>query len=200
VPDGTQYGSILVFAGRARDWVLVSCGTLAIIDGSKIPRESFMFERIFAFLKNLPGGHGASSRTLTEDDPRVAAAALLVHVIRADGERNDDELRGLTAALSKAYNLHGAELKAVIEAAQEAEASAVDIYTFTTVLKRHLDEEARIEFIRLVWEIVLSDGVMRELEENLVWRIAELIGVDGRTRVTIRQQVLEERGGIPGST
>jgi len=158
-------------------------------------RETLMFERIFAFLKNLPGGQTASAKSLTADDPRVAAAALLIHVINADGQRNAEEQATLTAALSKAYNVHGSELKALMKTAQEAEAAAVDIYVFTNVLMRHLDENARVEFIRLVWEIVFSDGEMHELEENLVWRIAELIGVDSRVRVTMRQQVQQQREG-----
>lgn len=153
-----------------------------------------MFEHIFTFLKNLPGV-AQNARFLTADDPRIAAAALLIHVINADGEKNAEEQAGLAAALSRAYNLHGAELKALMKAAQEAEASAVDLYVFTSVLVRHLDEDARVEFIRYVWEIVLSDGEMHELEENLVWRIAELIGVDSRVRVTMRQQVQREREG-----
>lgn len=154
-----------------------------------------MFERIFAFLKNLPVGQTPSAKTLTADDPRVAAAALLIHVINADGQRNPEEQAELTSALSRAYNLHGSELKALMKTAQEAEGAAVDIYVFTNVLMRHLDATARVEFITLVWEIVLSDGEMHELEENLVWRIAELIGIDSRTRVTLRQQVQRQREG-----
>jgi len=154
-----------------------------------------MFESIFAFLKNLPGGQVTSAKSLTADDPRVAAAALLIHVINADGQKNAEEQAELTAALSRAYNVHGAELKALMKTAQKAEGAAVDIYVFTNVLMRHLDETARVEFIRLVWEIVLSDGEMHELEENLVWRIAELIGVDSRMRVTMRQEVQKQREG-----
>lgn len=154
-----------------------------------------MFERIFAFLKNLPGGQTASARSLTADDPRVAAAALLIHVINADGQKVPEEQAGLTAALSRSYNVHGAELKALMKAAQEAESAAADIYVFTNVLTRHLDEDARVEFIRLVWEIVLADGEMHELEENLVWRIAELIGVDSRVRVTMRHQAQNQQEG-----
>ena len=154
-----------------------------------------MFERIFAFLKNLPGGQTSTARTLTADDPKVAAAALLIHVINSDGQKNAEEQAELTAALSRAYNVHGAELKALMKRAQEAEGAAVDIYVFTSILTRHLDENARVEFIRLVWEIVLSDGEMHELEENLVWRIAELIGVDSRVRVTMRQEVQKQREG-----
>ena len=149
-----------------------------------------MFERFFSFLKQLPGERG--SRISRDDDPRVAAAALLVHVMDADGVRGEEERRRMKEALSSAYQIKGTELKELMKAAEEAEAEAVDLYTFTSVLMRHLDEDARAEFIRLMWEIVFADGEVHELEDNLIWRVAELLGVDARTRVTMRQKVQRE--------
>lgn len=147
-----------------------------------------MLERILSFLKELPAGD-ERSRKMTADDPRVAAAALLIHVMSADGVCSADEQVRLKEALSKTYDIKGADLKALVKAGEEAEAEAVDLYVFTSVLKRHLDEDARAEFIGLMWEVVFADGEMHELEDNLVWRVAELIGVDTRTRVTMRQRV-----------
>lgn len=152
-----------------------------------------MFERILSFLRDLPAG-GDDREALSVEDPRVAAAALLIHVVGADGVRSPAEQARLKETLSSAYNLHGSELKALMKAAEEAEAEAVDLYIFTSVLKRHLGEEARAEFIRLMWEIVFADGEMHELEDNLVWRVAELIGVDTRTRVNMRQRVQQSEG------
>ncbi|WP_265517725.1 TerB family tellurite resistance protein [Nitratireductor luteus] len=151
-----------------------------------------MFERILAFLKDLPAGETAPG--LDADDPRVAGAALLIHVMAADGERSESEKKRLKETLARAYSLSGSELKALLKAGEEAEADAVDLYTFTSVLKRHLGVEARAEFVRLMWEIVFADGELHELEDNLVWRVAELIGVDTRTRVLMRQRVQENAG------
>ena len=49
-----------------------------------------MFERILSFLKELPAGR-AGVPAPGADDPRVAAAALLYHVVGADGVRQDAE-------------------------------------------------------------------------------------------------------------
>ena len=38
-----------------------------------------------------------------------------------------------------------------------------------------------------MWEIVYADGELHELEDNVVWRVAELIGVDRRDRVEARR-------------
>lgn len=147
-----------------------------------------MFDRILSFLQELPGGdrHQAGS---SADDPRVAAAALLFHVMDADGVRDEEERQRLKDGLSRSYGVTGAELDALVKAGEEADREAVDLYAFTSVLKNELDEEARAEFIRLMWEVVFADGEMHELEDNMVWRVAELMGVSNRVRVLLRQDV-----------
>ncbi|MCR4267231.1 TerB family tellurite resistance protein [Nitratireductor sp. ZSWI3] len=150
-----------------------------------------MFDRFLSFLKDIPGG-GREKRLRPEDDPRVAAAALLFHVLDADGIRDEAEMKRLKKSLSETYNVSGAELEGLLQAGEQAEQEAVDLYAFTSVLKRHLDAEARKQFIGLMWDIVFADGEMHELEDNLVWRVAELIGVDNRDRVLLRQKVQEK--------
>jgi uncharacterized tellurite resistance protein B-like protein len=102
----------------------------------------------------------------------------------------------MKAALAVTYGISGAALDRVIEQGAEADANAVDLYAFTSVVKRHLDEEARIEFIRLMWEIVFADGELHELEDHTLWRVAELIGVDRRDRIRLRREV---QGTVPGA-
>lgn len=146
-----------------------------------------MLDRLSAFLRNLQRA-GRQKETL-EDDPQVAAAALMFHVVDADGIRSDAEKRRLEELLSRQFDLSGERLKHLIQAGEKADREAIDLYAFTSVLKRHLDLDARIEFIRIMWEIVYADGVRHELEDNLVWRIAELIGVERADRVAMRQSV-----------
>jgi uncharacterized tellurite resistance protein B-like protein len=152
-----------------------------------------MLERFLAFLAKLPGGEPVAGR-LAPDDPRVAAAALMVHVMEADGVRVPAEEEKLAQMLAETYGVKGEALDAIMEAGDEAEHDAVDLYTFTRVLKRHLDEKARAEFIGIMWEIVYADGVRDEVEDNVVWRVAELIGVDRRERIAMRQRVAEKSG------
>jgi uncharacterized tellurite resistance protein B-like protein len=156
-----------------------------------------MFDRIITFLKELPSGDGDRRKPLGVDDPRVAAAALMYHVMDADGVRQDAEWERMKAILAEAYGLGGEALDRLVAAGGEADSAAVDLYAFTSVLKRHLDEQARIEFIGLMWEIVFADGELHELEDNTLWRIAELIGVDRRDRILQRQKAQVH---MPGST
>ncbi|TIS58553.1 MAG: hypothetical protein E5W82_13225 [Mesorhizobium sp.] len=156
-----------------------------------------MFERVLSFLKELPTGGGARP---SADDPRVAAAALLFHVMSADGVRQDVEWERFKAVLAQSYSISGDELDALVAAGERADNEAIDLYAFTSILKRHLDVEARKAFIGLMWEIVYADGELHELEDNTVWRVAELIGVERRDRVEARRKAAAAAPGASGTS
>jgi len=153
-----------------------------------------MFERVLSFLKDLPGG--ASRPDGEEDEARIAAAALLYHVMDADGVRQDAEWERFKQILSTTYAISGGELDRLAHAGEKAENEAIDLYAFTSVLRRHLDADARKAFIGLMWEMVYADGELHELEDNVVWRVAELIGVERRDRIEARQRAA---AGMPGA-
>jgi uncharacterized tellurite resistance protein B-like protein len=106
----------------------------------------------------------------------------------ADGVRQDVEWARFKAVLSKTYGVAGNELDALAKAGEAADNEAIDLYAFTSVLKRHLDADARKAFIGLMWEIVYADGELHELEDNVVWRVAELLDVERRDRIEARQR------------
>lgn len=159
-----------------------------------------MFDRVIAFLSKLPAGGPGPSGEPRDDDPRIAAAALMYHLMDADGVRQDIEWERMKELLAESYGLEGEALDALVAAGAEADRTAVDLYAFTSVLKRHLDMEARIEFVRLMWEIVFADGELHELEDHTLWRIAELIGVDRRDRIDARREVERRQPGVTGSS
>ncbi|RCS22428.1 hypothetical protein DUT91_18695 [Phyllobacterium salinisoli] len=145
-----------------------------------------MFDRLLTFLKGLPFGEHGGGNGFGRDDPRLAVAALMFHIIDADGDRRVEERERIADTLSEAYQLKGGELNTLLEAAEAADQEAIDLYSFTSVIKRHLDEQERIHFIELMWEIAYADGKVDELEDNLMWRVAELIGVSSRERLTLK--------------
>ena len=138
------------------------------------------------------------SWALDANDPRVAASALLYHVMNADGVRQDAEWERFKAILGETYGVSGADLEQLAQAGEKADNEAIDLYAFTSVLKRHLDADARKAFIGLMWEIVYADGELNEMEDNVVWRVAELIGVERRDRVEARQLAASHAPGARG--
>lgn len=151
-----------------------------------------MFERLLSFFKELPGIElRTKKQTFADEDPRLAAAALMFHVIEADGEQHEKERKRLSELLSQAYDLQGDDLQALIKAAEIADQESIDFYRFTSVLKRHLDVPERLNFIEVLWEMVYADGEVGEIEDNIMWRIADLIGVDPQQRIGLKLRVAE---------
>lgn len=155
-----------------------------------------VFERMMSFLRELPTGGSGGRAPQREDDPRIAAAALLYHVMNADGVRQDVEWETLKDLLARSYSITGDELEALVKAGEAADQEAIDLYAFTSVLRRHLDDEARVAFIGLMWDVVFADGELNEMEDNILWRVAELIGVDRRDRIAMRQAA-QKRSHVP---
>jgi uncharacterized tellurite resistance protein B-like protein len=147
-----------------------------------------MFDRFLAFLEGL-GGAPKPEDVLDANDPRVAAAALLYAVMDADGTRLESERSALSRELSDYFGESEGALRNVLAAGEDAEGDAVDLYQFTTVLMRVLDGKRRLEFVEAVWEVVYADDELHELEDNLVWRMCELLGVSARDRVLLKRKV-----------
>lgn len=145
-----------------------------------------MFDIIKAFLADL------SRDTAPVDpgeEPRLAVAALLAHVVAIDGAVGQAENETYRRVLAQHFGLGPDATAALAVAAQEADQEAVDLYRFTSVLKRRLEPEARLAVVEMLWEVVLADGTLHEFEDNTVWRIAELLDVSTRDRVLIRKRV-----------
>lgn len=146
-----------------------------------------LFDRLRSLLGTLAGDGGGTPQRPSADDPRVAAAALLFHVMDADGVREEAEHARLRAVLAQAYGLDDGALDALLQAGEAAEAEGVDLYRFTSVLMRRWSAEERTAFVGLLWEIVFADGELHELEDHTLWRVADLLAVDTRDRVTLRR-------------
>ena len=126
---------------------------------------------------------------LALEEVRLAAAALLVHATVVDGEVLRSETKALRDVLERGYDLDHGQSGRLITEAIEQEKDAVDLYGFTSVLTRRLNREDRLKVVEMLWEIVVADGVIHELEANLVWRAAELLGVTSRDRIRLRKSV-----------
>jgi uncharacterized tellurite resistance protein B-like protein len=121
-------------------------------------------------------------------EPRLAVAALLVHLAAVDGATKPEERDAVKHALMDYYALDENEVEKLVDEATRRDNEAVDFYRFTSAITA-LPEDERIEIIRMMWQVVFADDKNHELEDNMVWRIAELIGVSARQRTILRNQM-----------
>ncbi|MEM7461227.1 MAG: TerB family tellurite resistance protein [Pseudomonadota bacterium] len=147
-----------------------------------------MFDSLKKLIFDRPAEEDAPA-SFSADEKQLAEAALMFHVIAADGIVTDDERKTLSRLLSSQFGLGADETAALIEQARNADNEAIDLYGFTRVLKRSLTHEERLELVRNLWKMVFADGVVHEFEDNVVWRVAELLDVDSRDRMEIKRSV-----------
>ena len=150
-----------------------------------------MIEALRNFMRRL--GSAEPERHFSEDDQRLALAALLVHCMAIDGAASEAERVKLEDLLRRTFGLTDSDLQVLIGDAVQAEQEAVDLYRFTSVLKRQMSETERVRVVENLWEIVFVDGQSHEFEENLVWRIAELLGVNRQDRIAKKLAVAGNR-------
>jgi uncharacterized tellurite resistance protein B-like protein len=156
-----------------------------------------MFEAFKHFVSEFVDG-GKHPSQFGDDDYRLAAAALLVHAATVDGEMSQSESDKLRAVIEQRFNLDDAATAELIERATAAEHQAVDLYHFTHRLNGALDEQGRSRIVEMMWEIVYADGQRDELEDNLLWRAADLLGVSPRERIELRQRIAQKAAASPG--
>lgn len=121
-------------------------------------------------------------------EPRLAVAALLVHLAAVDGSVTTGERLALKRALQEFYELSEPDVERLITEATHRDKEAVDFYRFTSALSA-LENDERLQIVRMMWQVVFADHKNHELEDNMVWRIAELIGVSARDRTILRNQM-----------
>lgn len=156
-----------------------------------------MFDSFRSFIAEFVEG-GKHPSQFADDDYRLAAVALLVHAATVDGDMSPRERDKLHAVVKRRFVLDDATTDELIDKATLAEHDAVDLYHFTSLLNRSLDEEGRARVIEMMWQIVYADGRRDELEDNLLWRAADLLGVSGRERIELRRRIGGEadEGGV----
>src|SRR4051812_41831292 len=148
-----------------------------------------MLDTLREFISDLVSPSAGEARPFDDTDYRLAATALLVHVISLDGAPSEVEKRKLHSLLETRFKLDPGTADQLIASATLVEGEAVDLYHFTSVIMRSVDEDGRVRIVEMMWELVYADGQVTEFEDNVVWRAADLLGVSSRDRIDLKHRV-----------
>ncbi len=153
-----------------------------------------MFEGIRSFVAELLGSEG--ERPFEENDYRMAATAILVHVADADGAIDPRERDRLRAIIMERFGLDGGDAGRLIAQAQLSEAEAVDLDGFVAVLRRTLDADGRLKLVEMMWDLVYADGAPLEVEDSVVFRIGQMLEVPGGDLELLRRSRAPGLGSV----
>ena len=106
-----------------------------------------------------------------------AAAVVLLEMAAADDQFDASELEVVHEAMGKAFELDGRELDALISEAKTLRSRAVSLHDYTRSLRIGLPRASRDELIGWLWRVAFADGHLDRYEEQLLRRLADLLGV-----------------------
>ena len=121
------------------------------------------------------------------DDDLINVACLMIHAAKIDENYTDKEKKIIKETLTKLSN--NEDLDKLILEAETKESDSNHIQDFTKNIKA-MDRNDKIEIIKNIWSIILSDGTSDMYEENLMRRLAGLLYVDAKTMGDIKLDIL----------
>lgn len=129
---------------------------------------------------------------LPEPDARIALAALMVRVARADGRYDDAEIVRIDQVLAARHGLSPFQAAALRTEAEALEASAPDTVRFTRALKAATDLEDRTAMMQALWSVALADNSRDAGEDSLLRMVADLLGLRDVDSALARQRAAKE--------
>tara|TARA_B100000989_G_scaffold217055_1_gene165339 strand:+ start:1139 stop:1561 length:423 start_codon:yes stop_codon:yes gene_type:complete len=120
------------------------------------------------------------------DSDLLNVACLMIHAARIDENYTEREKEIIKKTLKKLD--HNEDMDKLMLEAEKKESDSNHIQDFTKNIKA-MNKEKKIEIIKNIWSIVLSDGTSDIYEENLMRRLAGLLYVDAKTMGDIKLNI-----------
>ena len=125
---------------------------------------------MFKFLKK-----NTSLNELELDDINLYALRLLIHLAISDGEIDESEINELKQFIEEN------SLSENIGSLLEEEISKVEIsssfFEEVSKINSNFSDNDKLNLLEKVWSLILTDGIIDPYEENLFYRIGELIKI-----------------------
>ena len=121
------------------------------------------------------------------DSDLINVACLMIHSAKIDENYTDKEKTIIKNTLIKLDN-NNEDIDKVILKAEKKETDSNHIQDFTKNIKA-MNKENKIEIIKNIWSIILSDGTSDVYEENLMRRLAGLLYIDAKTMGDIKLSI-----------
>ncbi len=136
------------------------------------------------------------AETADKDDSgtRVAVAALLVEMARADFVVAPEERQAIGRLLESQYSLERSQAEALLGLGGRRADEAVSLQEFTREIHESLDPEQKLRVLEMLIRTALADGEIDKHERHLLGKIANLIYVPRADYVTLMDRILAEKG------
>ncbi len=136
-------------------------------------------------------------RLAAQADPaarlRLAVAALLVELARADHDEQAVEHAAITGLIARHFRLDPVAAGELLAEARSAADDAVSLRDFTAPLHEELSYVDKLSIIAMLWAVALEDRTLDKYEDYLIGKVAELLYVSRGDVVRLRYEAGQRR-------
>ena len=136
-----------------------------------------MFQSFKDFLTEITHAPQADSPAENAQRVQLAAAVLMVEVVRADGRMDASERAAALAALRRRFDLAPEALGALLDQAQDSARSAYDYQQFTSRINDAFGHDDKVRHVEALWQIAYADAHIDAHENHDLNTIAGLLHV-----------------------
>tara|TARA_B100000963_G_scaffold253673_1_gene222245 strand:+ start:159 stop:584 length:426 start_codon:yes stop_codon:yes gene_type:complete len=126
-------------------------------------------------------------KQLSDNTDLFNVACLMIHAARIDENYTEKERKIIKRTLIKLKS-DDEDIDKLISEAEKKETDSNHIQDFTRNIKA-MEKDNKIEIVKNIWSIILSDGTSDIYEENLMRRLAGLLYVDSKTMGDIKLDI-----------
>jgi len=134
-----------------------------------------------------------SSSGVTDHSIKIATAALLIEMMRADARVAEDEKNMVLKTIMSKFDLSKEESGDLLRFAEEKIRKATGYYEFTALINKGLNYEQKVRVIESLWEIAFADKCLDRYEEHMLRKIADLIYVEHKDFIDAKLRVKKKR-------
>ncbi len=124
----------------------------------------------------------------------LAAAVLLVEVMRADANVRPAEREAVMAALRGRFALPRDQLSALMNLAEARSKNANDYFHFTSRINDSCGQPEKIALVQAMWNVAYADGVLDANENHVISKVAELLHVTHGEYIAAKMRAKEDAG------
>jgi uncharacterized tellurite resistance protein B-like protein len=125
---------------------------------------------------------------------QLAAAVLLVEVMRSDSQTTDEERAAVMSALRRRFALNDAEVDDMLQRAEQTARASHDLHSFTSRLNDSLDHAQKVLIIEHLWEVAYADAQLSAHEHHVIRKIADLLHVPHGAYISAKMRAKHSAG------
>ncbi|MCH8013400.1 MAG: TerB family tellurite resistance protein [Candidatus Dadabacteria bacterium] len=123
---------------------------------------------------------------------RVATCVLLLEAATADSNFSSEEQEKIIQILKSRFQMDDTSVKELIDKSTMGKKNSTDLWYFTNLINKNLDNEEKYNLMELVWEVIYSDGTLDKFENYIAHKLLNMLNLDHSRFIELKMKVKNE--------